>query len=76
MYWSYESKIGTFYIVPLANGRFGFKFKGEIWDAANNPQKVADNIACHCTTCPDWDRLDSDPDSDYPSDLSEWTRQP
>ncbi len=69
--WIYKSPVGTLSIQRLNNGRYGFVYKGELWESCDTPQAEADNIYVHVTGCWEWDRLDGKVDA--PTDLSEWT---
>jgi hypothetical protein len=66
--WVYHSSIGNLYIVPLADGRYGFRYDGIVWESCHSPQAEADNVYCHATGCYDWDSCPED----GPTDLSEW----
>lgn len=69
--WKYESPIGTLYIKPLKDGRYGLLYNGTIWESCHTPQAEADNVFMQVTGCSEWDSYDASNDN-VPSDLSQW----
>lgn len=69
--WKYESPIGTMYIKPLNNGRYGLLYNGTVWESCPTPQAEADNVYMQSTGCSEWDLYDASNDN-VPSDLSQW----
>jgi hypothetical protein len=70
--WYYDSPVGRISIIPLENGQYGTKHNGVVWEQADNPQALADNVFCQCTACDEWD--DCELPDNAPSSLSEWRR--
>lgn len=71
--WKYDSPIGTLYIKPLDDGRYGLLYSGIIWESCVTPQAEADNVLMQCTGCSEWDMFDISC-TNVPHDLSEWER--
>jgi hypothetical protein len=69
--WRYKSPIGNIYIERLADGTYGMRFKGTVWESCDSPDDEADNVYMQVTGCSDWDMYDAE-NADVPHDLSEW----
>lgn len=70
--WTYKHS-GLLMKIFQKDSRYVLEISGIIFGSYSTPAKAADDVACFCTDCSEWDDLEGII-TDYPSDLSEWNQ--